>query len=391
MTDRRLTDRRFAHPRTQASMVDLEMRASERAREQFSRQTKRQQQIRLGTVVAVGAYGCFQIDQFTDSEGNGQWFTALNGWSPGVGDAVAYSYLHGTPFVLGPITSPGGKWRIIPDPTAHGYLEPAFTPILPQRGRPHIEIAANDFFVRFGSPPVWDVNCIWWHDHFEQLPADTRSYKVWSSGGTGAVSRHAASPHAIKLVTDASSFAWVGITRHAAASGQGVVWARDMWDFYALIAVPAGQTSYAIRVGMQQAISTADPNGLWMTMGTGAISWFVQQPTSPDLSGTLLTNPGSGPFLMRIRCRRDPEALDDADARLVTFQVLGVNPSVEQDTGEMRVLAEHSQSVPTMDNILLDPGISIMAVSTVIAKQVNVDYWGGWSYIGTDAYGLTTA
>jgi 16S rRNA C1402 N4-methylase RsmH len=94
---------------------------------------------------------------------------------------------------------------------------------------------------------------------------------------------------------------------------------------------------------------------------------------------------------MRIRCRRDPEALDDADARLVTFQVLGVNPSVEQDTGEMRVLAEHSQSVPTMDNILLDPGISIMAVSTVIAKQVNVDYWGGWSYIGTDAYGLTTA
>lgn len=388
-----MTDRPTAgHPRTQRDMLDLTMRSAERARSQLGRQPERRTEVRFGTVVEVGAYGCFKIDQFTDDEGNGQWFSALNNWTPGVGDGVAYTYMNGSPIAIGPITAANGKWRIIPDPTANGYNEPAFAPLLNHRGRPFIEVDADEWFVRFGAPPIWDPNCLWWHSHFNTI---TGNHQIWTSGG-GSQGLHAASPHALQLITGTSSGNFYGITQRMTTVGQGAIQARDNWEFMALIGWPS-QTSYVVRAGLMSEITLANSNGFYVVFDQSGAGWGVQQSGAGGVDAFPGIDPGGGPWLVRIRSRRDPENLDDSDARLITYQLLGGNTPdangnyafIERDIGDFKVLAEHVESV-FVESALFDPAISI-ATTASGAKKVHIDYWGGWSYVEQAAVGLTSA
>lgn len=111
------------NPRTMKDHAEWRMRDQERAASERDAATlAHASNLHMGLVISSDRYGNVLLEQFSNRDGDGQWFSCLNNVRPHPGQHVAWTYLDGSPFVIGVIPDQTQPW-LVPDERGWTHLE----------------------------------------------------------------------------------------------------------------------------------------------------------------------------------------------------------------------------------------------------------------------------
>lgn len=397
--------RNQTHPRT------AEMHTTWRLRDQQRRQAQHQarvipanSEIKIAKVSAINANGDVQLDRFTDADGRGEWFSPLNGRTPEVGQAAMYTYVEGSPVVMGTPMSDEGTWAARPhsDLLLPSYVVnagdqgglPAFEDF---RAVPQLEVDPNEYSVRFGAPPRFDPHYIWWYDHFLNI-------KNWDTTivGTGLLEMRgenvAGRSHVARLRTSANSGnrSTMHITPN---SGDRLFQRDDLFDMMFFIAREDTASDEITVGGAEDVAGNPWGFGVFFTINAGVITAVVRRTIGTDIfNSTFTTTAGNADVLLRIRSQLIPGAPDQAWRRFI-FDVskwgIGINRGgyYNQTNGDFFPTETKTVDTGETDSITdMNMGIHIRTAANSI-KAVHIDYVSGWALrrymgIGSEVFGF---
>jgi hypothetical protein len=380
---------RSIHPRTRADHQMWRLRDLERKRSKNARSSRNRSENKTAIVTAIDeATGEIQLDQFTDQDGNGQWFSPVNGVTPPVGSGVIYAHVDGVPVVMG--AGDGGIFQrrldddMIELPDFPGGEYSGYP------GQPIITIDPGAYAMQFGQPPSYDPHFMWWNSHFG---ADDPYYYE----GVGSESRQ--NYHTLRVSSGATQG---NLRRLIVQDGSVVPLVRARWAAEITIRVKlVAYGNAAIRFGFMSDLGVATPNdGIYWEMDNvsdnewacriqkaGAIEDWVYgtTPMAPDNTDFWFLRIGFYPVEvdafgqdMVIYFERWKSTAKDEDGYYVPASTYRYedDPTLVSD-GYFYYKTWSDQA--TFANGF-NAGISIRTANNT-AKSFDVDYLGGWAWI----------